>query len=461
MYVAEQEGHSGCTVAILAPRRRDGATLCCLPSATGPEPVRALPTVVVSADPDADELVASASRLVGEPVALLRANAAAWDSDLEITAMIAEIGPLSTEPAGFCWTLLDESDLETIDPAWARAPLRSWTRERTAGWSELRPQWSRPGWLAEASRWMREQMIAAGYPDPQAPRIHHLWGISVVLSAASRTGRAFLKCSSDRFRHEARMTRALADRSPRYLPDVLAAEPDRGWLLMRDLAAAPLGDQPESTWALGLDALAALQQEWVGRVDDLLAAGAEVRPLSHLASWVAGTAMDADLMGRFAPEVRDAWLASWPAMAQACEALDQIGPGPSLVHGDFHPWNVVAGQAGTRIFDWTDAAVAHPFLDLVTFIVCTDDVALRRHLVQRYLGLWSGYLSPDDLDEAGGLALVAGALYQACTFSQLIPTVMPDDLGQLRDGDVLWLRRALDLANRGIQSTDFPDPAPH
>jgi hypothetical protein len=46
---------------------------------------------------------------------------------------------------------------------------------------------------------------------------------------------------------------------------------------------------------------------------------------------------------------------------------------------------------------------------------------------------------------------VVGALYQAYNYWQLIPTVMPDDLAQLRDGDVQWLRRALDRLDRGIQ----------
>jgi Phosphotransferase enzyme family len=449
--VAEEAWDAGCTVVVLASRQGDGATLCRLPSAVGPGAVCALPAVAVSAEPDMEEVVRGVSRLAGGPVTLLRANAAAWNAGFDVTALIVEIGPLARAPDGFCWALLGESDVESIDPDWARASVRSWIRERVAGWSDLRPQWSRPGWLAEAAQWMREQMIAAGYLDPEIPRIHHLWSISVVLCADSRTGTAFLKCSSDRFRHEGPMTQALASRSRGYLPEVLAIEPGRGWLLMRDLDAPLLGDQPESMWQRGLDALAGLQQEWLGRTDDLLAAGAELRPLGELADWVNGTALDADLMCRLAPEQRDAWLASVPAMADACTSLDRIGPGPSLVHGDFHPWNVVAGNDGTRIFDWTDAAEAHPFLDLVTYIMRTDDLALRRHLLHHYLQLWSRYISSDDLKTAGRLALVAGALYQARTYSQLIPTVMPDDLAQLRDGDVHWLRRALDRLDRGIQ----------
>jgi len=387
--MAEQAGDAGCLVVVLAPRQGGEATLCCVPSAIGGGAVCTLPTVVVSAEPGIDEVVRAVSRLFGAPVTLLRANAAAWDAGFDTTAMLVEIGPLSTEPRGFRWVVVSESDAQTVDPAWARDSMRSWTRERVAGWSDLRPQWSRPGWLAEAAQWMHERMTAAGYVDPEVPRIHQLWGISVVLSAASRTGRAFFKCSGDRFRHEGQMTQALAGSSRGYLPDVLAIEPDRGWFLMRDLEAPLLGDQPESMWARGIDALAALQQTWLGRSDDLLAAGAGLRPLSQLAEWVRGTALDAD----------------------------------SLVHGDFHPWNVVAGPEGARIFDWTDAAVGHPFLDLVTYVMRTDDPALRRHLLQRYLGHWSRHLPSHDLHAAGQLALVVGALYQACNHAQLIPTV--------------------------------------
>jgi Ser/Thr protein kinase RdoA (MazF antagonist) len=230
----------------------------------------------------------------------------------------------------------------------------------------------------------------------------------------------------------------------------VAIEPERGWLLMRDLGGKPLGDQPESTWELGIDALAGVQQLWLGRADELQQTRAEARPLTTLADWVNGTARDAELIERLTPESRDDWLESVPGMVDACTTLDRVGPGVSLVHGDFHPWNVVAGKDGTRIFDWTDAAVGHPFLDIVTYVMRTDDVALRRHLFDRYLNRWSDYLSSEDLEEAGRLALVVGALYQAHTYTQLIPTVMPDDLSDLRDGDIRWMQRALYRSVHGI-----------
>jgi hypothetical protein len=133
VHVTEQSEGAGCTVVVLAPHQGDGATLCRLPSAVGPEAACALPTVAVSAEPDIEEVIREVSRLVGEPVTLLRANAAAWDAGFDTIALIAEIGPLSAEPDGFCWVLLNDRDIETIDPAWARASMRSRTHERTAG----------------------------------------------------------------------------------------------------------------------------------------------------------------------------------------------------------------------------------------------------------------------------------------------------------------------------------------
>jgi aminoglycoside phosphotransferase (APT) family kinase protein len=50
---------------------------------------------------------------------------------------------------------------------------------------------------------------------------------------------------------------------------------------------------------------------------------------------------------------------------------------PSLVHGDLHLGNVALGPRGHLFFDWTDAGVAHPFLDLLTFVA--DLQPVERH----------------------------------------------------------------------------------
>ena len=188
------------------------------------------------------------------------------------------------------------------------------------------------------------------------------------------------------FRHEAVATQALAKRMPELVPEVIAVDGARGWMLMRDLGAAELGDQDESLWHEGVMAHARIQQSWLGRADELVALGLPVRSLTDLAAQVEAMTEDTVLLGRMSPDVRERWLATAPALVASCRRLDEIGPGPTLVHGDFHPWNVAFGPANTRVFDWTDAAVSHPFVDLATYVFRTEDVAVRRRLVDAYVG---------------------------------------------------------------------------
>lgn len=150
--MAEQAGDAGCLVVVLAPRQGGEATLCCVPAAIGGGAVCTLPTVVVSAEPGLDEVVRAVSRLLGAPVTLLRANAAAWDAGFDTTAMLVEIGPLSTEPRGFRWVVVSESDAQTADPAWgvtrcAPGPANAWPAGRICGRSGP----GRDGWLRQPS----------------------------------------------------------------------------------------------------------------------------------------------------------------------------------------------------------------------------------------------------------------------------------------------------------------------
>ena len=398
-------------------------------------------------------IVASLDRLIGASTTLLRANVDAWHPNFDAASMFVEVEPLDAEvPSGFHWHEVDASAVDSSVPESARPSVRQWLTEVASGWDELRPQWSRPGWVAEAGAWMQAQMERAGYEDAQPPMVHHLWGLSVVLTALSRSGKAFLKCSGDHFRGEAAVTQALAERSPAHLPEVIAIEPERGWLLMRDFDAPELGEQSEASWGAGLDALLALQQAWLGRGDELVALGADSRPLAELAAWVEASAEDTALLAPLTSEKRSEWLDAVPAMVQACHRLNELGPEVSLVHGDFHPWNVAAGSHGALIFDWTDASVTNPMLDLVTYVGRSADASNRQALLQRYLDGWAEHLSESARQELGSLSLVVGALHQAHTYARLIPTVMPDDLSQLRGGDTEWIERALRFRDEGLDA---------
>jgi aminoglycoside phosphotransferase (APT) family kinase protein len=64
------------------------------------------------------------------------------------------------------------------------------------------------------------------------------------------------------------------------------------------------------------------------------------------------------------------------------------------VHGDLHLSTVAQGPHGYLFFDWTDACVAHPFLDLLTFFQEDEEEvqsALRDRLRDAYLAEWTRF----------------------------------------------------------------------
>lgn len=275
-----------------------------------------------------------------------------------------------------------------------------------------------------------------------------------MLRADSPGGAAYLKCSTDLFRHEAVLTRALAASMPDVLPDVIAVEPDEGWLLMRDMGGALLGDVPVEQWAAALRAYVPLQQQWLGKGDELVGHGAFVRPLSDLAPAVARWSEDDELLRRLGPELRERWLRLVPRLVDACWRLAEVGPSPTLVHGDLHAWNVVRADGGFRYFDWTDAALSHPFVDLAPFVPRIPSSAVRHAAYDAYLAGWADHLSPALLQEAGRMGLVVGCLYVTQTYLKGLPTLMPGDAGPLAGADIDWLGKTLDALDHHL------DPRP-
>ena len=73
-----------------------------------------------------------------------------------------------------------------------------------------------------------------------------------------------------------------------------------------------------------------------------------------------------------------------PALEQLCRRLDALGPPATLVHGDLHMLNVARLNGELVYFDWTDACISHPFLDLISLQWEPDETS-RAVLLNAYL----------------------------------------------------------------------------
>jgi hypothetical protein len=260
----------------------------------------------------------------------------------------------------------------------------------------------------------------------------------------------YLKCAAPIFRHEAAVTGRIAEVTPGQVVRVAAVEPAEGWLLMHDLGGRTLGQGAPATWAPGLVAHARIQQAWIGRTAELVAAGAPVRSLTDLADALPTLADGGPIAAELAGDDLAAWHRAMPGFIEACRRLDVLGPPPTLVHGDLHPWNVADTPDGPRLFDWTDAAVSHPFTDLAVYATRPGDPAMRRAIRGAYLACWADRLPAADLAEAGDLAIVVGTLYQVETYGRLLASLAPDDRVGLEGAAGSWARAAVGALHEGI-----------
>lgn len=312
-----------------------------------------------------------------------------------------------------------------------------------------RPSWARRGWWDDVTAWVEAALaegghrMRAGSPEP----VQH-WSISAVARVPYEGPEgarvAWLKAVGPHFVREVRLLPALhaaldgagpvaGERLPR-LPTVLAVRDDGpagGLLLLADAGTVPDDVAPAEPADLAA-ALARLQVATVRHLPRLAAEGSlDDRTPDALADALDRLLDDGPETGALDPGERTAWRAALPRVRARLHALD-AGPLPRvLLHGDFHPWNVVRAP-GWRpgeevVLDWTDAAVGIAGADLVTLLPFGADDAQVAAVVDAYGAVWSAVL---DLDPAAVRAqlrdvLPVGRLVQAVAFDGILRTVEP------------------------------------
>jgi Ser/Thr protein kinase RdoA (MazF antagonist) len=239
----------------------------------------------------------------------------------------------------------------------------------------------------------------------------------------------------------------------------VAIEPEPRWLLMRDVGGSPLGNEPPAQWAPGLAAFGGVQRAWADAVARLPAGQRvelEDRTPARLAEILPALVEDPGL-GRLSALERARLIAELPRFVDACNRIAELGPPSTLVHGDFHPWNIhVAGERFT-VIDWSDSCAGHPFLDLPTFIGRTRDVAARHAMLDAYLAGWAEGYERSRLEEAAQLGLVLGSFHQVESYRRIIASLDPEDLWDLAAGLPNYARRALAWLDGGLEAIPEDD----
>jgi hypothetical protein len=316
------------------------------------------------------------------------------------------------------------------------------------------PAWTKPGWYAEALSWIDEQLDAAGAPRTGVPTQVRSWGLSNVLRCPTALGDVYFKAiahastvrpvSDDAlpllFAHEPKLLRHLADERPGLVPGPLAIDELRAWMLLPDLGPMLASQTDVEVWIQAIRGHAQLQRSYADQPDRLISFSCVDRRLSVLDGELDRLFGPNPATERLEPAERAALPKRADQLREAINELAAIGVPETLLHGDLHPRNVAVQDGQVLAFDWTDAALAHPFLDLVTFFEQRSPLSIDPRVKDAYLAEWEDYASPAALRRALELAQELGALHQVMTSLHLPGYLSGPSSAAMITGATSWLR---------------------
>jgi Phosphotransferase enzyme family len=330
--------------------------------------------------------------------------------------------------------LRDEDQRELL-----AAYLDSLERDETP---KERAPWALPGWLEDVREWLEPEVERLGHSLVEIEQTKQ-WGISSVLRVRTDGPDLYFKVSArlPLFVDEGPVTAMLAERFPGYVPEPLAVEPDRGWFLLPEFQELVGWRAPLDVRCEVLARFAGLQRRTADQTADLIAAGCLDRRLDVLERQLEPLLADPGALARLQPEEIDELRRQAPLFREACRRLADIGPPPTLVHGDLHVGNVARQDGELVYFDWTDACIAHPFIDLLS-LQWEQDEGNRKALLDAYLGAWDGIAPPERLREAASLAEIVIPLHHAVSYRTIVRGLEPVAKSEL-DATHSFLREAL------------------
>ena len=342
-------------------------------------------------------------------------------------------------------------------PALPDDPGQAVMREIEDSPSRTRRPWSRRGWFEDATSWAEAALCAAGRP-PTGPVVQlRTWGLSTVLRFETEQGNVFFKAAAHGgdtdgrgflFANEAALLDGLAGHFPEHLPRPIATDPERVWMLLPDAGTALADSDDVDAWEEAIRLHARHQRAFVGEEAELTRLGCLDRRLVRLAAHLDGLMTDDAARALLKPGDHDRLLASAPAIHALIDEATGLGIPETLVHGDLHAGNVGLREGRIVFFDWTDACIGHPFLDVVTFLdgeLVPDAVAPgRERLRGAYLDEWHGVADRAALERAVEIVPLLGMLHQAISYQHMLPVLDEPDRTAMSRGLSGWLHELLD-----------------
>jgi hypothetical protein len=239
-----------------------------------------------------------------------------------------------------------------------------------------------------------------------------------VLHVPTDHGKLFFKATAHETIYEAALTQALARWFPDSMPEIVAVDTGRGWMLMRDggeqLRASIRPTKDIAPWKPVIRRYAEVQIGLAEHLTEMLSLRTPDHRLRLLPLLFAE--LLADGSNFMIDQEKGLTSAEWqevkekaPRLEEICQQLAAYGIPESLNHGDFHDGNVLLKEGRITFFDWGDGDITHPFVSLRTFFVSIE-IALdleddaftpaMAELLDIYLEPFQKFASKEDLRAA-------------------------------------------------------------
>lgn len=406
---------------------------------------------------DAMTVVPAFERRLGIRPWLLRQLHVAVDEDASRVAAVYElelVDPRWSAPAHGRWIGRDEVDDLDVSGDQKHVLAEYLDGLERGDVPEERPPWARPGWLQAVRAWVGAEVAQLGHVLVDLEQVKH-WSISSVLRVVTDGPTLYFKVPArlPLFVEEATVTARLAERFPAFVPAPVAVEPSHGWLLLPAFGELFDSDAPLETRREALRRFAGLQRSSAALTDGLLADGCLDRRLAVLETQIDPLVSDPEAVTHLTSAEAGELRRIAPALKQLCRRLDDFELPATLVHGDLHMLNVARVDGRLVYFDWTDACIAHPFIDLLS-LQWERDESSRAALLDAYLEGWEGAIKAEHLREAVALAVVVIPLHHAVSYQHIVaglePAAKPElDYTHTFLREVLARTRALAAAEAG------------
>ncbi|MGK7935173.1 MAG: phosphotransferase family protein [Xenococcaceae cyanobacterium] len=359
-----------------------------------------------------------------------------------------------TPSVGTSWINFNEFDSLTFANPKLRSILESWVSEiKREKNPKVRSPWAEIGWFSEVVKWINLQLDLLGLGAIISLEQIINWELSCLLKAKTRVGNIYFKASSAAFQDEPSKTNLLTQLYPTYLPNLLAIDTDKRWMLMEEFTGDLLAEITDfESWQQALRSFAQMQIKAIDEVDRLIALGFSDARLDRLNSQIESLLDTPILVSKPDRGLSEADLellrSLIPQLKVICDELAACGISQTLVHGDFHGHNIVSTNEGYIYFDWSYAAISHPFFDVIYLLQVYErqlpDVAdVQGRLQDAYLEPWTVYLPMQQLIEIFNKAQPLTFLYRAIIDSQVVEN-MEEKSQRAWDGVVpYWLKTLL------------------